>query len=253
MANLQGRTTTTIISGGYTGEDIGGSGGLGTNWVNIGDTGTSTATYYFTDSRTMDNANSSRVNVIVKDSWRVTNIDDWNNITITITTTVAGISRGNLRGSTSGTRDMFARQQAGSGNIWSIYGDNIATAHNISNGFTVGTYSYTIAPQTTLSRSSIYFRSNVSGHSGDPTPSIYVDEMWMGIGFKNVLPVVYIPGKILNNGTWYSHNRNGGTAKILTPNGYSVMTTKNGAAERTDPPYIRHSSGELNMRKIGQE
>lgn len=252
MAIIQGRTTTNIISGGYPGEDYGASGGLGGNWVNVNDVGSTTATYYFTDSRTMQNENSSRVNVTLQDSWRILNVDDNNNVILQLTTKILGISRGNLRGSTSGTRNMFVRQTAGGGVIWATYNDNIATAHTISGAFNIGTYTYTIAPQSTWNRTSVYFRSNVSGHDGDSPPSIYVDEMSMGVGFKNVLPIDYRPGKVLDpNGVWQSHNRTTGASNIYNGSNYRTMRSSNGGVGTNDPPFIRHPAGMRNMRKIG--
>lgn len=250
--NMQAVNWTYIISSGYANEETDQGGGYNA-WTTVPDTGYTEAWYSFRDSRMMDNNNSTRVKVTVRDTWEVLNTLENNAIVVKITTQITNIVRDDPRGSTSGTRNMFARSEPNGANIWAIYGDDIATTHTISNGFTLGTYTYTINPGGEWGRSSLYFRNNVSGHDGDPVPSQYVDEFWMGIRLKNTLPERYRPGEILDGNTvWQSHNRTNGTDKILLPDeSYRVMWTKEGGVASNDPPLIRHASGDKNMRKIG--
>ena len=255
MTILQGRETTVISSGGYPGEEHGATGGsIGESWVNVPDSGSSTSTYYYRDSHELDNNRSSKVEVAIQDSWRIISVSENNFVTIETTTKILSIKRLDLRGSTSGTRNIYVRQEPGGGNIWTTSGDNISVAHNIAGEINVGTYRYTIPPLSEGGRTTVYYRNNLPGHDSDPVPSIYVDEMWIGIGFKNTLPPAYIPGKIYKDGEWWSHNRTGGAAKIYTGSGWSAdMKTANGGVKKDNPPLIYDGEDWYNMRRIGRE
>lgn len=254
MTILQGRQTTIISSGGYPGEEHGATGGsIGESWVNVPDSGSSTSTYYYRDSYELDNNRSSKVSVVIQDSWRIVSVSENNFVTIETTTKILSINRGDLRGSTSGTRNIYIRQEPGGSNIWSTIGDNVAVAHSIAGEINVGTYRYTIPPLSEWGRTTVYYRSNVSGHDSDPVPNIYTDEMWIGIGLKNTLPPDYRSGKIWNGSAWLSHNRSGGADDIYTGSAWRTMRTVNGATASDNPPLIRHSNNWYNQRRIGQE
>lgn len=70
--------------------------------------------------------------------------------------------------------------------------------------------------------------------------------------FVNDYPADYRPGKILKNSDWYSHNRSGGAANIYNGTSYRTMRTLNGGVGTAKAPYIKHSSGYKNQRKIGR-
>ena len=131
--NYQWRTNAEIISGGYVGEETGVI-PADTGWRTTDTmTGSSTAEYYFRDSDTGENANSSRVVVSISETWSAS-IDSRNNLSVTLRTTITGIRRDDLRG-TVGTmgvgRSMYIRRHEGGSVIWSVINDPISTAHTI--------------------------------------------------------------------------------------------------------------------------
>lgn len=192
MKQYQWKTAAEIISGGYPGEEYG---VLGTtpDWTTTNaSSGSTAATYYLTDSNSQNNANSSQVFVDISESWTAS-VDDLNNLSITLTTTVNRIYRGNIRGNPliggNATREFYLRREAGGTLLWSIMNDSIATAHDLmSSPLVLGQYTFTLPPGSNFERGSVYFRGNTNGHGGDPVPSFYVDEMWLGTYFRNILP-----------------------------------------------------------------
>lgn len=256
----QWKTDATIISGGYPNEPHGVINGS-TDWQTTTSlTGSTTAEYYFRDSASSSNANSSRVVVSITESWTAS-ISSTNYLTITLQTTIDSIYRDDIVGSpgTGGSpyRTMFARREAGGTNLWTTSGDNITTAHTIlGSPLILSEYSFTLAPGESASRGSVFFRSNVQGHDNDPAPSMYVDEMWLGTHFLNPMPKDYIPGKIWNGSDWMSHNRaTNGHAKIYTGSAWSAdMKTVDGDGTTTgNPPYIYNGTNFANMRLIGTD
>lgn len=252
----QWRLSSEIISGGYVGEETGVI-PPDTGWrTTSASSGSSSAEYYYRDSDTGQNANSSRVVVGISESWTV-EINDQNYMSVTLTTRITNIRRDDIRGNPgSAGRNLFVRRYAGGPVLYQAINDYPGSAHTImANSLTLDTYTFTLAPGENLSRGSVYFRNNVVGHDADPVPSIYVDEMWLGTEFKNTLPKDYIPGKIWNANDWLSHNRvTNGHAKLYTGSSWgSDMRTVDGGVGSDNPPYIRHSSGKKNMRKIGAE
>ena len=258
MANLlKARATLSIISGGYSGEDHGSTKPSLENWFTAEESGSVTTGYYFRDSNTRSNANSSRVVTEITDSWSYT-IDENNVATVTLTAVINRIYRDDVRGDTStlyGVRNMRIWDRKGGALLYSVNSDPISTAHTImSNPITVVTKTFTVAPGGHTSvNDSIYLRSNVDGHDGDPVPSEYVDECAIGIEFLNDLPVDYRPGMIYNGSEWLSHNRSGGAADIYTSGtSRTTMRTLNGGSGEGNPPLMRNSSGWKNQRKVGK-
>ena len=256
IKQYQWRKASTIISGGYPEENPGVIGG-DTNWNTTDVMSDSTeAEYYYRDSDYAQNANSSRVVVKITESWTAS-IDSWNNLTVTLTTTVNHIKRDDIQGNPgTGTRNIFIRREAGGPILWQATGDPINSPHDIlTTPVVLDSYTFTLAPGSNLERGSIYFRNNVTGYDDTPVPSIYVDLLWLGTAFKNILPAFYVPGDTYSGGTWYSHNRSGGAAKLYTGSAWSGdMYTINGNGVTTgDPPYIYGSGNFRNQRLIGQE
>lgn len=263
--NYQWRTNSEIISGGYTGEETGvipsDTGWRTTDVLN----GSTAAEYYFRDSDTGENANSSRVVVSISESWTAS-IDNKNNLSVTLTTVITEIRRDDLRGSvgTMGIgRSMYLRRENGGPILWSVINDPINTAHTIlGTPISLGTYTFTLAPGENISRGSIYFRNNTYGHEGDPIPSPYVDLMWMGTHFKNILPKDYRPGATLDTNTsiWKSHNRNNGACHILSNvnnmTWQECRTLDGDTGGQGNPPLILHAANAnswYNQKRLGKE
>lgn len=250
----QWRLSSSIISGGYAGEDTGvippDTGWRTTDTLS----GSSSAEYYFRDSDYSSNANSSRVVVGITESW-VAAIDNRNNLTVTLTTQITGIRRDDVQGTPGvGGRNMFIRREAGGTLLWTTRNDLIANAHTIlSSPITLDSYTFTLAPGENLSRGSVLFRNVVNGYPDDtPTPSPYVDEMWLGTEFKNILPADYRPGqrKLTN---WMSHNRTAGVCNRKVSGTWTEMRTYDGGVGTDNPPYIKTSGTWYNQKLIGAE
>lgn len=255
---IKARTTLSIISGGYPGEDIGGTNEEYRNWKEIPESGVITSGYYFRDSDATSNADSSRVITYVEDSYSYT-VDDNNVAHVTLTHKITSMARDDVHVSTItiGARNIRLWDKKGGTLLFQALNDPINTAHSlISNPITTETKTFTIAPGGhTSTNNSLFLRGNVPGHDSDPTPSIYVDECALGIEFLNDLPPDYRPGAILNtDGKWYSHNRSGGESHILLPNGkWREMRTLNGHSTNDNPPSIYRNGKWTDQLKIGKE
>lgn len=260
--NYQWRTNAEIISGGYPGEETGVI-PPDTGWrTTSAASGSSTAEYYFRDSDTGENANSSRVVVAINETWTVS-FDNKNNMTVTLRTVISSIRRDDLRG-TVGTmgigRSMFIRRREDGSLKWQIINDPINTAHTIlGSPVTLDDYIFTLAPGENLTRSSIYFRSNTYGHDADVPPSQYIDLMWMGTQFKNILPKDYRPGTSLDTNTsvWKSHNRTNGACHVLNGSTWQECRTVDGdSGGQGNPPLLLHAANAnswYNQKRLGKE
>lgn len=261
MHGLQFKENLSIISGGYPGEDVG-SNGVTQNWTDTpGASGSSDVTYYFHDSQTMDNNNSSRVDVRIVESWTASLRSD-NTIDIRVTVSIPSITRTRIGSPVAYSTYIFVRQNAWGQNIWTSGGcDDASVSHTIATNIDLGTYTISLPPESEGSeRGTVYFRSNSCGHNDDTPPSLYIDEFWLGLNFRNILPKDYRPGSInpttaLSPTSWLSHNRNAGWAGIWDGSSFKEMRTSNGAVSSDNPPLIKHSTPDswLNMRKIGLE
>lgn len=243
------RLSSEIISGGYTGEETGVI-PPDTGWRSTDvTTGSSSAEYYFRDSDYAQNQNSSRVVVSISETWEAS-IDDENYLTVTLRTVINSIRRDDVRGTPGSLgRNMKARRQDGGAVVWSTANDPIGTAHTIlSNPIVLDEYTFTLPPGESLSRGSVFFRNNTVGYDDEPIPSIYVDLMWLGTEFRNPLPRDYRPGERKINGTWQSHNRDGGASDRI---GYGTMRTLAGGVGTGNPPSIKTNDIWYNQKKIG--
>ena len=249
------RLSSSIISGGYSGEETGvippDTGWRSTDVMS----GSSSAEYYYRDSDTGDNNNSSRVVVAISESWTAS-ISNKNYLSVTLTTQITSIRRDDIRGTPGSTpRNIRIRRSAGGTVLASFLNDPVNTAHTISSSpIVLDSYTFTLAPGQNLSRGSVYFRNNTVGYDDVAVPNIYVDEMWLGTEFKNTLPKDYIPGKVWDGSDWLSHNRDtNGHAKVYMGSAWSDdMKTIDGPDDTGDPPEIWHDSSTIkNMRKIG--
>lgn len=209
---LQYKENLTLISGGYPGENPG-SDGVVQNWTETtGYSGSSTVTYHYNDSAQMANANSTYVEINITDNWTAVK-DNRNYYHITVSTTINYIRRTRVGSPSPLSVYMFARHDAGSANIWTSGGcvDAANSGTNATN-INMGTTTIDLAPgQSTNVHGTVYFRSNICGHNNAKPPSIYVDEFWLGVNFRNTLPPDYRPGKTWNGAEWISHNREAGS------------------------------------------
>ena len=255
--NYQWKTDAVIISGGYTGEETGIISGS-TDWHTTDVlTGSTSAQYYFRDSDTGDNANSSRVVVDISESWTAS-IDSHNNLSVTLTTTITSIVRDDIRGTPGSVgRSFFIRREEGGPVLWSLSNDPINTAHTIlSNPLVLDSYTFTLAPGENLSRGSVYFRANTQGHDADTPPSIYIDLMCLGTQFRNILPKETIPHAVLGpNNEWLSHNRTGGDLRLWNGSRWTDnLANTDGGTGYGDPPAVYYSDTKWhNARTFGKE
>jgi hypothetical protein len=256
IKNYQWKTDNSIISGGYQGERVGVIPNDSSWHTTDALSGSVSAEYYFHDSDTFDNNNSSRVVVKITEQWDAS-ISIRNVLTVTLRTTIDSIRRDNIAGYPgSAGRNMFLRRYEGGPVLWSTSNDSVSTAHIIlGSPLVLGTYTFNIAAGQNLQHGSIYFRSNTVGHDGDTPPSSYVDIMQMGLTFRNILPADYRPGATLDsNGVWQAHDRDDGKAHILTPqNTWREMRSSGGLVVCGNPPSIYLNNKWYNQREFGTE
>lgn len=252
------RAALNIISGGYTGEE---TGTIPANdpWhtADLPGSGEAEYEYYYRDSGTSQNSNSSRVRIKVKDTWTTT-VDNRNVVTVNVRSVITSIIRDDIRGNPSGgfssTRNLYIRREAGGTVLRSFLNDDINTAHTIFSGeLVLDQYSFTLEPGTEMNRGTIYFVNVVPGHESDPLPNVYTDVLWVGITFLNPLPADYRPGEHKVNGTWMSHNRNGGACERKVNGSWVELRTENGGVGTDNPPYRKQNGVWYNMRQIGVE
>lgn len=254
-SDVQYKEALIIKSGGYPGEPTGSTGVI-TNWTDCPTTGTNTATYYYTDSNSASNANSSKVYVTVKDSWQILSISDKNVATIKINTSVTKIERKDIVGNPNigGRVGRFIKvyNVATGAEVWSTNDSDIAVAKVLLNREVgIGSQTVQIQPSTEFGRSTAGVFNASTGHEHDPVPSIYIDEMTMGVTYRNTLLPDYRPGASWDGSTWQSHNRTNGKADIYTGSNWITMRTVNGAVGTDNPPYIYNGTKNVNQRKIG--
>lgn len=254
---LQFKENLSIISGGYSGEGVG-SNGVTQNWTETsGNSGSSTVTYYYHDSALTSDANSTLVEVTVTDTWTATKDSD-NTYHVTVHSVLNSIRRTVVGSPQPLSVSIFVRRYAGGPNLWTSGGCvNAAAAATHATNINLGTYTIDLPPgQATTTQGAIYYRSNICGYESTNPPSIYVDEYWLGINFRNVLPPDYRPGKTYTstNVDWLSHNRASGWAGVWNGTSFKEMRTESGNGIVTgNPPYIYGSGAWRNQRKIGTD
>ena len=138
------RTSFVQISGGYPGETTGVDPPDYSWHTTDALSGTATATYYYRDSDVAQDANSTKVDVQIRDSWTA-NIDSRNRLTITVNTTLLSIVRNGWQGTGGGgiMRNIFVRRAATSPLLWSV-SDPTTYEHTIlGTPVDLGTYTFT--------------------------------------------------------------------------------------------------------------
>lgn len=202
-------------------------------------------------------ANSSRMAVSLTESWTAS-IDNRNNLTITITSTINSLVRDDLRGSNQNTpgRNITIYREQGGAAVLSVTDTQLAQVHTIWAGpMTLDQYTFTLAPGESLERSSLYLHNQTVGMSS-------YDDIWFGIQFLNDLPKDYRPGATLDTNTsvWKSHNRTNGACHILSNTSNMTWTecrTLDGdSGGQGNPPLILHAANAnswYNQKKLGKE
>lgn len=202
-SGLQVINTSEIISGGYAGEWHGIAGAGYRDWTDVDFNGSVACSYFYHDSNTSNNYQSSRVDVAIRDTWSASLNENTNEITVTTRSILTSIARGQIRGNPAYPyynmqRNIYVRQYSNSALLFSRVADNISAAHGIYSGeLEIGSRTFVLAPRGgTSGRGSIYYRNNTTGHDADAPPSQYIDEFWMGAQFRNTLPAI-IPAPTL--------------------------------------------------------
>lgn len=155
--------------------------------------------YSWRDSDAAMNSDSARGEAYVLDNWSaVVNAD--NSITVTLTSTLQRITRGDIRGNAYGQR-IVAVMNSGRGLLWRQNGScDIRTFNgNVFTGNLSSSVVFNILPQqTSASIYPIIIRNWVTG-AADWNWGVepFVDEMAMGGVFKNNLPNSFDPPEVL--------------------------------------------------------
>lgn len=249
----------TLVQGGYDGESYGVIPPV-VNWTTTSDlTGEKTYQYFYRDSNRGANASdadSSRVVVTVKDSWTV-EISQFNTLIVNVTTDVLSVVRDDIRGNPTVGRDYLRRimfRHSLNGTTLKQFNNlSINSPSTISGPFSLGSQTFLLSPGEDAQRSTLYVLNQTQGFENLPIPNQYTDEIQIGIRFRNILPADYIPGAVLSNNTWLSHNRSGGNNAIWNGISWATMRTEDGGVASNNPPLIYTPSGFKNQQRTGQE
>lgn len=255
--NYQYKAQFVIVEGGYPGETTGVSPADDSWHTTDVATGSATHDYYYNDSTCASNANSSRTTVRITDSWTV-DIDEHNNMNVTVHTVIDSISRAAYQGNPNScanniVTDIIIRRYSGGPILARYDNQNFTTYGTVASNVDLGTYTFTLAPGQDANRSTVHY-TNDAHFTGGGQEGLYDDVFRMGITFKNILPADYRPGATLDSSSiWQSHERTGGKAHILTSsNTWREMRTNNGLVESDNPPSI-YTTKWMNQRKLGKE
>ena len=225
------------------------------NWqsAEAGSQSLPTITYWYRDSNVMgpggySDANSIRVAIRVTESWTAT-IDNRNNLTVRLTTTLESVVRGDPQGTNQDSpgRNINIYREQGGAAVLALTDTQAGTAHTIWSGpMTLSEYTFTLAPGQYAERSSLYVHNQTIGGSS-------YDDIWAGAQFQNPLPADYRPGARKISGTWYSHNRNNGVCSRKVNGVWQELRTLDGGTGTGNPPSRKANGTWYNQRLIGQE
>ena len=251
---LQYKENLSIISGGYPNEGVG-SNGVTQDWTETpGDSGTSVVKYWYHDSALTSDANSTLVEVTITDTWTATKDPD-NTYHVTVHSILNSIVRSVVGSPAPLSASIFVRRYAGGPNIWTSGGCvDAAASGSYATDVDLGTFTIDLPPgQETTTHGTVYYRSNICGYDQTPPPSIYVDEYWVGINFRNTLPPDYRVFGTWDGTQWLSHNRSAGWSGIWDGSTYREERSSDGGVGTNNPPFIYHETGYKNGRKVGLE
>lgn len=218
--------------------------------------------YWYRDANVMtgtgwSDANSSRVVISLTESWTAT-IDNRNNLTVVLNTTINSIIRDDLLGSNTDTpgRNIDIYRSASGSPVLSLTDLQVATAHTIYTGpLTLDALTFTLEPGESRQRNSLFLHNQSIGY-----PSY--DEIRFGILFMNDLPKDYRPGATLDTNTsvWKSHNRTDGACHILsnteTITWQECRTIEGDSGGQGNPPLILHAANAnswYNQKLLGKQ
>lgn len=193
---------TNVISGGYPNEEYGADRQY-EQWTDVPLSGSAVSTYYYRDSDYSLNHKSTRVLVTILDEWSAV-LEPDNSFTIRVNSSLLSIVRDDRRGYAGpAPRSIMVRQhptgnwlrqwpRTVTNNVYTIFAGNIHIGEKVWHLYPEGTPN----KQSESSTGSIYYRSVVTGHENTTPPSIFVDEFFMGINYKNTLPRKLHPPKV---------------------------------------------------------
>lgn len=196
---LQVQQRVKMYSTGYPGEEVGAEGDYKDKWYDypLGEQGTAISTYYYrdTDIQPPTNANSSRVDVTVKDVWTsIANPD--NSITIIHSSWLQEIKRGHILGNPGNPPGRSIKVGPSYGKTLpnlSFPNTNINRTETIFSGNAQLLYEHrtTLYPGEETNFASVYYYSVTVGYEAYAPPgkqSQFSDEFSFGIFFRNNLP-----------------------------------------------------------------
>lgn len=186
------RAGLEIISGGYY-QEIKGVQPPSTDQTSSSPTDSFRYQYFFHDSNSGTNENSSRVTIDCEDSWTVERQSD-NSLKVTVTTTIhscqrtlyRGDPRFSDRGLQNATRDIRVTSQDRSITFISVNNDDVGTNHSIPIQRSSATHTYYIEPGGSAWRGSLHVHAWVTGY--ESYGEDYNDEMDCGVIITNILP-----------------------------------------------------------------
>lgn len=228
-----------------------------TGWQteNAGTQPSRTWTYWYRDANVsgpsgFTDANSSRTAISLTESWTAS-IDNRNNLTITLSTTLNSVIRDDLRGVNQNTpgRNITIYREQGGAPVLSLTDTQLASAHTIWSGpMVLEQYTFTLAPGESLQRSSLYLHNQTIGYES-------YDDIWFGVLFLNDLPAETIPHAVLgSNEKWLSHNRTGGDLRLWNGTRWTEnLANTDGGSGYGDPPSVMKAGKWTNARTFGLE
>lgn len=173
-----------------------------TSWQDVEESGSMTRTYSWRDSNAGvrgENSCSSRGFVTITDYWTAS-IDSYNNYVVNVVSVINALGRNDPVGNPTGIGRGWAIKDANSGYIFAqgemrIY-DVIANA--LPREFSISK-TFTLAPQTSSDGQYTWLaRSWTLGYATETTGrEPFVDEMFMGLRFRNNLPKSFNPPSLL--------------------------------------------------------
>lgn len=203
------------------------------NWqtANIGEDapGSGQWGYYFHDANVSvggyyTDANASRVLFTISQTWR-TSVDQQNNLTVTISSTISSIVRDNAVGINQNTpgRHIQMYQQAGASPVFDYTDLYVAENHSIlTTPIVLDNYSFTLPPGENKERSALFVHNQTVGYP-------WYDEVWVGVTFRNTLPAPTI--FVLN------YDANGGTGAPSAQTATSGDETQTFTVSSTQPTW----------------
>lgn len=189
------------ITGGYPGEERGVIKGISSSYVPVQPQQEIPITFYYRDSQTADNNNSTRVVVDIVERWDYEKLSN-NRYQVTTEAWLTGIKRDDKRGNVpccsvpwpSRTIQVF---NADDKIVWGPKETNTSLVETLMSGRVyLGKKTYLLKPQTATSNAEMachyfnyttyYYDPNKS--PTDPNNAKYLDDMVMGVQFYNGLP-----------------------------------------------------------------